>query len=97
MRAYLEAMWENRHAARVLSCGDLPAGFEVTRRKRLATELRNWLAALELGSSPREVLLGRVLIATLAEATLMVTGCDDPDEVPAVIDATIAWIDRIIE
>src|ERR1700740_95788 len=29
VRAYLEAMWENRRLARVLTSGDTPAGFEV--------------------------------------------------------------------
>jgi AcrR family transcriptional regulator len=35
VQAYLEAMWENRHAARVLVSGDTPAGFEYARRARM--------------------------------------------------------------
>ncbi len=97
VRAYLEAMWENRRAARVLSSGDTPPGFEITRRKRLASVLHNWMAVLELDTSPRNQLMVRVLIATVAESTLMVIGCEDPDDVPPIIDATIEWIDRITE
>lgn len=88
-------MWENRYAARVLSSGDTPPGFEVTRRKRLASVLHNWIEVLELDASPRKRLMVRVLIATVAESTLMVIGCDDPDEVPPIIEATIEWIDQI--
>ncbi|MDP7726624.1 MULTISPECIES: TetR/AcrR family transcriptional regulator [Mycobacterium] len=95
VRAYLTGMWENRYAARVLSSGDTPPGFEVTRRKRLASVLHNWIEVLELDASPRKRLMVRVLIATVAESTLMVIGCDDPDEVPPIIEATIEWIDQI--
>jgi hypothetical protein len=35
VQVYLEAMWENRHAARVLVSGDTPAGFEYARRARM--------------------------------------------------------------
>ncbi|MBX9640917.1 MAG: TetR/AcrR family transcriptional regulator [Mycobacteriaceae bacterium] len=97
VRAYLAGMWENRHAARVLSSGDTPPGFEITRRKRLASVLHNWMEVLELDASPRKQLMARVLVATVAESTLMVIGCDDPAEVPPIIDATIEWIDRITE
>ncbi|MHA7648377.1 TetR/AcrR family transcriptional regulator [Mycobacterium sp. ML4] len=97
VRAYLEGMWENRYAARLLSCGDTPAGFEITRRKRLASVLRNWMMVLELDTSPRKQLMARVLVATVAESTLMVIGCEDPDEVPPIIEATIEWIDQITE
>lgn len=97
VRAYLEGMWENRHAARVLSSGDTPPGFEITRRKRLASVLHNWMAVLDIDTSPRKQLMVRVLIATVAEATLMVIASDDPDEVPPIIEATIEWIDQITE
>lgn len=95
VRAYLAGMWENRRAARVLSSGDTPAGFEITRRKRLAAVLHNWMEVLELDTSPRNQLMVRVLIATVAESTLMVIGCDDPAEIPPIIEATIEWIDQI--
>ncbi|WP_205874326.1 TetR/AcrR family transcriptional regulator [Mycobacterium camsae] len=97
VRAYLTGMWENRHAARVLSSGDTPPGFEVTRRKRLASVLHNWVEMLELDTSPRNQLMVRVLIATVAESTLMVIGCDDPAEVPPIVEATIEWIDQITQ
>lgn len=97
VRTYLAAMRENRHAARVLSSGDTPPGFEIARRTRLASVLRNWMAALNMDTSPRKQLMVRVLIATVAESTLMVIGCDDPAEVPPIIEATIEWIDQITE
>ncbi len=97
VRAYLEAMWENRRLARVLSSGDTPPGFEVARRNRMTAAIRSWMAVLELDTSMRGQLLSRVLVATMAESSLMVAACQDPDDVPAIIDATIEWIDRLTE
>ena len=97
VRAYLEAMWENRRLARVLTSGDTPAGFEVARRDRMQAAFRSWMAVLELDKSLRGQLLSRVLIATMAESSLMVADCENPDEVPEIIDATIEWIERLTE
>jgi AcrR family transcriptional regulator len=96
VRAYLEAMWENRHLAKVLSSGDTPPGFEVARRDRMQAAFRSWMAVLELDKSVRGQLLRRVLVATMAESSLMVTDCDNPDDVPAITDAAIDCIDRLI-
>jgi AcrR family transcriptional regulator len=97
VRAYLEAMWENRHLARVLTSGDTPAGFEVVRRDRMQAAFRSWMAVLELDKSVRGQLLSRVLVATLAESSLMVAGCENPADVPAITDATIEWIGLLTE
>ena len=97
VRAYLEAMWENRRLARVLTSGDTPAGFEVVRRDRMQAAFRSWMAVLELDKSMRGQVLSRVLVATMAESSLMVAGCENPDEVPAITDATIEWIGRLTE
>jgi AcrR family transcriptional regulator len=97
VRAYLEAMWENRRLARVLTSGDAPAGFEVARRDRMQAAFRSWMAVLELDKSVRGQLLSRVLVATMAESSLMVAGCENPDDVPAITDATIEWIGRLTE
>jgi AcrR family transcriptional regulator len=97
VRAYLEAMWENRRLARVLTSGDTPAGFEVARRDRMQAAFRSWMAVLELDKSLRGQLLSRVLVATMAESSLMVAACEHPDDVPQIIDATIEWIDRLTE
>src|SRR5262249_45260351 len=96
VRAYLETMWENRRLAGVLTSGDAPAGFEVARRDRMQAAFRSWMVVLELDKSVRGQLLSRVLVATMAESALMVAECDDPDDVPAITDATIEWIDRLI-
>ena len=95
VRAYLEAMWENRRLARVLTSGDTPAGFEVVRRDRMQAAFRRWMAVLELDKSLRGQVLSRVLVATMAESSLMVAGCENPDEVPAITDATIELIGRL--
>ena len=95
VRAYLEAMWENRRLARVLTSGDTPAGFEVVRRDRMQAAFRSWMAVLELDKSMRGQVLSRVLVATIAESSLMVAGCENPDDVPAITDATIELIDRL--
>ena len=97
VRAYLEAMWENRRLARVLTSGDTPAGFELARRDRMQAAFRRWMAVLELDTSLRGQLLTRVLVATMAESSLMVAACERPDDVPQIIDATIEWIDRLIQ
>ncbi len=97
VRAYLEAMWENRRLARVLTSGDAPPGFEVARRGRMQAAFRSWMAVLELDKSVRGQLLSRILVATMAESSLMVAGCDNPDDVPAITDATIEWIGRLTE
>ncbi|BBZ41111.1 TetR/AcrR family transcriptional regulator [Mycobacterium conspicuum] len=96
VRAYLEAMWENRRLAGVLTSGDTPPGFDVARRDRMQAAFRSWMAVLELDTSLRGQLLGRVLVAIMAESSLLVAACEDPDEVPPIIDATIDWIDRLI-
>lgn len=97
VRAYLEAMWDNRRLARVLTSGDTPAGFEIARRDRMQAAFRSWMAVLELDKSLRGQLLSRVLVATMAESSLMVAGCENPDDVPEIIDATIESIDRLTE
>jgi AcrR family transcriptional regulator len=97
VRAYLEAMWENRRLARVLTSGDTPAGFEVVRRDRMQAAFRSWMAVLGLDKSLRGQLLRRVLVATIAESSLMVADCENPNDVPAITDATIEWIGRLTE
>ena len=95
VRAYLEAMWENRRLARVLTSGDTPAGFEVVRRDRMQAAFRSWMTVLELDKSMRGQVLTGVLVATMAESSLMVAGCENPDDVPAITDATIELIGRL--
>jgi AcrR family transcriptional regulator len=97
VRAYLETMWENRRLARVLTSGDTPPGFEVTRRDRMQAAFRSWMTVLELDKSVRGQLLSRILVATMAESSLMVAECEKPDDVRAITDATIEWIARLIE
>ncbi|MCV7091713.1 TetR/AcrR family transcriptional regulator [Mycobacterium interjectum] len=96
VRAYLAAMWEGRRLARVLTSEDTPPGFEAARRGRMQAAFRHWMAVLELDRSVRGQLLRRVLVATIAESSLMVAECEDPDDVPAITDAAVEWIDRII-
>src|SRR5246127_1042527 len=95
VRAYLEEMGENRRLARVLTSGATPAGFEVVRRDRMQAAFRSWMAVLELDKSMRGQVLSGVLVATMAESSLMVAGCENPDDVPAITDATIELIDRL--
>jgi AcrR family transcriptional regulator len=97
VRAYLEAMWENRRRARVLTSADTPPGFELARRDRMQAAFRRWMALLELDTSLRGQLLSRILVSTMAESSLMVADCENADDVAAIIDATIEWIDRLTE
>jgi AcrR family transcriptional regulator len=95
VQAYLEAMWEDRRAARVLASDDTPAGFETARRNRMTAAFHSWMSVLELDTSLRGQLLGRILVAIMAESSLMVAACENPDDVTPIINATIAWIDRL--
>jgi hypothetical protein len=58
---------------------------------------RSWMAVLELDRSVRGQLLSRILVATMAESSLMVAAREKPDDVRAITDATIEWIDRLTE
>ena len=95
VRAYLEAMWANRHAAMVLSSGDTPAGFDRILRDSMLSSFRRWMSVLELDTSPRGQLLNRILIAVMAEASAMVIACDTAVDVEPITDATIEWIGRL--
>ena len=96
-RAYLNAIWAYRRAALVLASGDTPAGFDEIRRSNMLHGFRRWMAVLELDKSLRGQLLSRILVSTVAEASLMVADCENAEEVAAIIDATIEWIDRLTE
>ncbi|OBK73852.1 TetR/AcrR family transcriptional regulator [Mycobacterium sp. 1274761.0] len=94
-RAYLNAIWQNRRAAKVMASGDVPADFEPLRRKNTLTFFQRWMGVLDVDSSARGQLLSRVLIAIMSEASLMVTACDDATDVEPICDATIEWITRL--
>ena len=81
----------------MLTSGDAPPGFEVARRARMQAAFRGWMAVLELDKSVRGQLLSRILVATMAESSLMVAGCENPDDVSAITDATIEWIGQLTE
>ncbi|MGH3674687.1 MAG: TetR/AcrR family transcriptional regulator [Mycobacterium sp.] len=94
-RAYLNAIWANRRAAMMMASGDVPAGFDRIRRRSTLTFFQRWLTVLDVDSSKRDQLLSRVLIAIMAEASLMVAMCDDVADVEPITDATIEWIGRL--
>jgi AcrR family transcriptional regulator len=94
-RAYLQAVWAHRRAATVLASGDVPAGFDRIRRTSMVANVRRWMSVLDLDTSPRGQLLTRILVATMAESTLMVATCDDSADADPIIDATIEWIDHL--
>ncbi|WP_245913304.1 hypothetical protein [Mycobacterium kansasii] len=88
-------MWDNRCRARVLSSGDTPAGFETVRRDRMSAAFRRLLAVLPPDTSLRSQLLSRLLMATIAESSLMIADCENPDDVAPIIDTAIEWIARL--
>jgi AcrR family transcriptional regulator len=95
VRAYLQAIWENRRAAMMMASGDVPVDFEGLRRKNTLTFFHRWMGVLDVDSSKRGQLLSRVLIAIMSAASLMVTMCDDIVDVPPISDATIEWIAQL--
>ena len=78
----------------VLASGDTPAGFDGVRRSNMLAGFRRWMSVLELDTSPRGQLLTRILVDVMAEASVMVMMCEDP-EVGPITDATIESIDRL--
>lgn len=97
VKTCLEAIRENRLAARVMASGDMPPGFDVARRSLMTAACRSWMKVLELESSPRGELLSRVLINTVTESAAMVAECDDPAIVQPIIDAANECIVRLTE
>ena len=72
VRAYLEAMWANRHAAMVLVFRRHTGRVRPDSPRQHADRLRRWMSVLELDTSPRGQLLNRILIAVMVEASAMV-------------------------
>jgi AcrR family transcriptional regulator len=97
VRGFLESMWENQRLAQVLTSGDTPTGFQGARRNRMQAAFRHWMAVLELDDSVRGELLKRLLVASIAESSLLIAECDNADDVQTIIDATIEWVDRLTE
>ena len=95
VRAYRQAIWENRRAAMMMASGDVPVDFERLRRKNTLTFFHRWMGVLDVDYSKRGQLLSRVLIAIMSEASLMVAMCDDVADVPPISDATTEWIARL--
>ena len=95
VQTYLNAIWENRQAAKMMASGDVPADFEQIRRKHTLTFFDRWMGVLDVDATKRGQLLSRVLIATMSESSLMVTMCDDVADVGPISDATVDWIARL--
>jgi AcrR family transcriptional regulator len=94
-RAYLEAVWANRRTAMVLAADDVPPGFDRIRREGMRARFQNWLSVLDIDTSIDGTLLARILIAVLSESATLVMNCDDAAEAEPVIDAGIAYINRL--
>ena len=58
-RAYLEAIWANRHAAIVLAPATTPADSTGFAADGMLTSFRRWMSSIELDTSPRGQLLTR--------------------------------------
>ncbi|MBV8929547.1 MAG: TetR/AcrR family transcriptional regulator [Mycobacteriaceae bacterium] len=95
VRAYLQATWANRRVVLLLASGDVPAGFDRIRRKRMLTNFRRWISVLDLDTSPRGQLISRLLIDVMAESALMVAMCVEASDAEPIIEATIDCIDRL--
>ena len=94
-RAYLQAMWANRRVVLVLASGDVPAGFDQIRRRRMLSDFGRWLSLLDLDAAPRDRLLRRILVDVMAESALMVARCKHETDAEPIVDATIEYIARL--
>ncbi|WP_245913209.1 TetR/AcrR family transcriptional regulator [Mycobacterium kansasii] len=97
VRAYLEAVWDHRRVAKLVSAGDRPPEFRNTRRDRLTAAFRTGMAGLEPDSSRRGQLLTRALLALIEESSKMAVACEDPNDLAPIIEATIDWVGRLTE
>jgi AcrR family transcriptional regulator len=92
VRAYLQAMWVNRRVVEVLASGDVPAGFDRVRRKRMQATFGAWTSALDLDTSARGTLQRRVVIDVMAESALMVARCAHEADAAPIMDAAVEYI-----
>jgi hypothetical protein len=88
-------MWAHKRVVLVLASGDVPAGFDLIRRRRILSNFRRWASVLELDASPRGRLLRRILVDVMAESALMVAACNNEADVAPIVDATIEYIARL--
>jgi AcrR family transcriptional regulator len=95
VRAYLQAMWVNRHVVQVLASGDVPAGFERLRRKLMLTTFLQWTSTLDLDTTARGTLQRRVVIDVMAESALMVARCAHEADAAPIVEAAIEYITRL--
>jgi hypothetical protein len=95
-RAYLGAVWANRRTAMVLAADDIPPGFDRIRREDMRARFQQWLSVLDIDTSIAGTLLVRILIAVLSESAMLVMYSEDAAQAEPVIDAGIAYINRLI-
>jgi AcrR family transcriptional regulator len=91
-RRYLEAIWDHRDTAMILSADDVPPGYERIRRD----SLQDRFCDLDFGTTASGALLMRVLIAVLAESAAAVMTCQDHEAAAAVMDAAEAHLARLL-
>lgn len=96
-RAYLEGVWANRKAARVLTRMDAPAGYDRLRRVAMAERFRSWMTDLDLENSAHDLLLSQLLIASMAEAAILVSQCEEAAKAQEFIDAAIDFVQRLVQ
>lgn len=94
-RAYLEAVYANRHAARVLAAGDWPADYDRFRRVAMLERFRRWADVFDLANSARDRLLYRILVALMAEAVTIVSHVESDAEADQVIDDVVDYVTRL--
>jgi AcrR family transcriptional regulator len=94
-RAFLASTWERRDLIRLFLDGDGPPGFEVTKRSRSRTWLRQNAVLLGAGEERIDRLTVAVLTAIIAEAAREIATCETADEAEEVIAATLLLIRRL--
>lgn len=94
-RAFLERSWANRDLVRLFYDGDGPPGFELLRRRRSRVWIRQNAVLLRAEDSPVNRVIVVILTAVIGETAREVVSCDTEKEALAVIDAMMAFLERL--
>lgn len=94
-RAFLDGSWERRDLARLFMDGDAPPGFELMRRTRGRTWVRQNAVLLGAGSAPLDRLTVAILTTVIGEASREVATSDTREEAERITEAAIELIRRL--
>jgi AcrR family transcriptional regulator len=94
-RAFLEGSWQRRDLARLFMDGDGPPGFELVRRTRSRSWVRQNGVLLEAGIDSVDRLMVAVLTTIIGEAGREIATCSSKRQANKITEAAIVLIRRL--